>query len=68
MKAIKSKIVKALPNQAKITTCDNSGAKVIKIISVKGHKTVKGRVPSAGIGDMAPSLCSARPIHFPQVR
>ena len=52
MKAIKSKIVKALPNQAKITTCDNSGAKVIKVISVKGHKTVKGRVPSAGIGDL----------------
>ena len=52
MKAIKSKIVKALPNQAKIITCDNSGAKVIKIISVKGHKTSKGRMPAAGVGDM----------------
>ena len=52
MKAIKSKIVRALPNQAKIISCDNSGAKIIKVISVKGHKTVKGRVPSAGIGDL----------------
>jgi large subunit ribosomal protein L14 len=52
MKAITSRITKALPVQAQIKTCDNSGAKVLKIIAVKGHKTVKGRVPSAGVGDL----------------
>ncbi|MEW5897041.1 MAG: 50S ribosomal protein L14 [Nanoarchaeota archaeon] len=52
MKALKGRIIKALPLQAYVSACDNSGAKVIKIVSVKGHKTVKGRVPAAGIGDL----------------
>ena len=52
MKAISSKITKSLPSQAQIGTCDNSGAKWLKIIAVKGHKTVKGRIPAAGVGDL----------------
>jgi len=52
MKAISSSITRALPSQAQIITCDNSGAKVLKIIAVKGHKTVKGRMPAAGVGDL----------------
>ena len=52
MKPISSSITKSLPSQAQIITCDNSGAKVLKIIAVKGHKTVKGRVPAAGVGDL----------------
>ena len=51
MKAVKAKITRGLPSQAWITACDNSGAKVLKIIAVKGHKTVRGRIPAAGIGD-----------------
>jgi large subunit ribosomal protein L14 len=52
MKAVKSKVTRALPIQAHVATCDNSGAKMLKIISVKGHKTVKGRISAAGVGDM----------------
>ncbi len=52
MQAVKAKIPKALPVGAWIDTCDNSGAKTIKIISVFGQKTVKGRKPAAGIADM----------------
>ncbi len=52
MKAIKSSVTRALPLQAMIPTCDNSGAKILKIVSVKGHKTVRGRVPTAGIADL----------------
>ncbi len=52
MRAIRSKISRALPNQARVPACDNSGAKMLKIISVKGHKTVKGRIPEAGVGDL----------------
>ena len=52
MKPISSSITKSLPSQAQIITCDNSGAKVLKIIAVKGHKTVKGRIPAAGVGDL----------------
>ncbi len=52
MKGVKSRIPRALPSQAYVPTCDNSGAKVIKIVSVIGHKTVRGRIPAAGIGDL----------------
>lgn len=52
MKANRSCITKALPVGAEVETCDNSGAKVIKIISVFGHKTVTRRLSAAGVGDM----------------
>lgn len=52
MKAIKSRIPRAFPLQAAVETCDNSGAKLLKIVAVKGHKTVRGRIPAAGIGDL----------------
>lgn len=52
MLALKSRIPKALPHGAYINACDNSGAKVLKIVSVVGSKTVKGRVPAAGVGDL----------------
>jgi len=52
MKAVKGRITKGLPSQAYVSTCDNSGAKMLKVISVKGHKTVRGRMPAAGVGDL----------------
>lgn len=52
MKPIKARITKAIPVGARIDVCDNSGAKVIKVFGVKGHKTVKGRSPAAGVGDL----------------
>lgn len=52
MKAVKARVTRALPFGAYVSVCDNSGAKVIRIFSVKGHKTRKGRIAAAGIGDM----------------
>ena len=52
MQPVKAKITKAIPVEATIETCDNSGAKMIKIFAVKKHKTVKGRIPAAGVGDL----------------
>lgn len=52
MKAIKASIVRALPHTANVVVCDNSGARILRIISVYGHKTVKGRQSSAAIGDL----------------
>lgn len=52
MKAIKARTGKCLPLGTYLETCDNSGAKTVKIMAVFGHKTVKGRYPSAGIGDL----------------
>ena len=52
MQAIKAKVTRALPLNANVETCDNSGAKVIKIFSVYRNKTVKGRLQAAGVGDL----------------
>ena len=52
MKPIAARIPKGLPMGTRIDVCDNSGAKIIKIFSVKGAKTSKGRYPAAGIGDL----------------
>ena len=52
MQAIKANVTKGLNHGSNVETCDNSGAKIIRIISVKGSKTRKGRAPSAGVGDL----------------
>ena len=52
MKQLNARVGKALPVGTKVNACDNSGAKIIKIFSVKGAKTVKGRYPAAGVGDL----------------
>jgi len=52
MKALKSRITRGLPVGAFVKTCDNSGAKVIRIFSVKRHKTVQGRLQAAGVSDL----------------
>lgn len=52
MKPVSARVLKSLNHRSKVLVCDNSGAKILRIISVKGAKTVKGRMPSAGVGDM----------------
>jgi len=52
MKDIKSWMSRGLPIGAKVDVVDNSGAKIIKIITVKGYKTRKKKLMCAGIGDM----------------
>ena len=52
MKAVKSKVSKSLPIGAELLCVDNSGAKVIKIITVKGYKTRTKMLMAAGVSDM----------------
>ncbi|MEA3378722.1 MAG: 50S ribosomal protein L14 [Nanoarchaeota archaeon] len=52
MKAVSARITKALPLGAIIPTCDNSGAKVVRLVGVKGQKTTKRRIASGGVGDL----------------
>lgn len=52
MKAIKARVTKGIPAGALVETCDNSGAKLLRVFSVKGSKTVKGKIPAAGVGDL----------------
>ena len=52
MQSVKAKIPRAIQVGGEIETCDNSGAKIIKLFTVMGLKTVKGRVPAAGVGHL----------------
>lgn len=52
MKAITSKVSKSLPIGARLKCVDNTGAREVEIISVKGFKGVRRRLASAGVGDM----------------
>lgn len=52
MKGLSAKTTKVMPLGTRLGTCDNSGAKVLKIFGVRGHKTVKGRLQAAGVGDL----------------
>ena len=52
MQAVKARITKGLNQGSWVETCDNSGAKIIKIVSVINRKTTKGRPQNAGVGDL----------------
>ncbi len=52
MKAVSARVTKALNVGSYIVCADNSGAKLLQIISVKGYKGVRGRIPRAGVGDL----------------
>ena len=62
MQPLKARVTRALPVYSKVETCDNSGAKIIKIFTVVGLKTSKGRIGSAGVGDLVQaSVVRGRP-------
>jgi len=52
MKAMNAKIPKCIVRGSRLEVCDNSGAKLAYLVSIKGSKTVKGRYPSGGVGDL----------------
>jgi large subunit ribosomal protein L14 len=52
MQALKSSVTRSLPLGSLVDVCDNSGAKILKITNVKKINTVKGRIASAGVGDL----------------
>ena len=52
MKAVKARVTKGIQIGTKMETCDNSGAKIIKVIAVKNYKSSKGKRPQAGVADM----------------
>lgn len=52
MKAIKAKVTRGLSVGSRIETCDNSGAKVLRITAFVGRKTVKRRKPDGGVSSL----------------
>jgi len=52
MKSIKSKMLRSLPIGAHLHIVDNSGARIIQLVSVKGYKTRTRMLASAGVADL----------------
>jgi large subunit ribosomal protein L14 len=62
MKAISASLTRGLPVGSLVETCDNSGAKIVRIFNVRGLNTAKGRMPAAAVGDMiVGSVVKGRP-------
>ncbi len=51
MKAVSSKPTRSLNIGSLVEACDNSGARICRIVSVKHGKTSKGRMGYAKVGD-----------------
>ena len=56
MKAVSSKITKGIQLESILNCADNSGARKLRVIAVKGYKGVHRRLPKAGVGDVI--ICS----------
>ena len=52
MRAIKAEVPRCLPTGARLVCADNTGAREVEIIAVKGYKGVRRRYPAAGVGDI----------------
>jgi large subunit ribosomal protein L14 len=52
MKSIKAHVSRGLPQGASINIVDNSGARIAKIITVKGYKTRTRKKQTAAIADL----------------
>ena len=51
MKAVSGRMTKGLNIGSQLETCDNSGARIVKIVSIKKGKTSKGRQGYAKVAD-----------------
>ena len=52
MQSVNARITKGLQKGSVVSTCDNSGAKVVKIVSVKKTQATKRRHTTCGVGDL----------------
>jgi len=52
VKGIAGNQTKGIQNGTQLDVVDNTGAKIIEVITVPGYKGVARRVPSAGVGDL----------------
>ncbi|MEK6887564.1 MAG: 50S ribosomal protein L14 [Candidatus Aenigmatarchaeota archaeon] len=58
MKGLTSNVTRPLPLGARLICVDNSGAKELEIIAVKGYHGRIRRLPRAGVGDVI--ICSVK--------
>ena len=53
MKALGSKIPRSINTGTRMVCADNTGAKVVQVVSVFGYHGVRRRQPKLGLGDLA---------------
>ncbi len=58
MKAVTSNITKSIQLKTRMVCADNSGAKELELIAVKGYKGKLRRLCKAGVGDVV--ICSVK--------
>ena len=58
MKAIGGRMTRGVQTGSMLTCADNSGARELQLIAVKGHKGTKRRYAAAGVGDLI--ICSVK--------
>ena len=62
MRPVAARITRGIPVGSLLNTCDNSGAKVVRIFTVVGLQTTKGRRPAGGVADLVmASVVKGRP-------
>jgi large subunit ribosomal protein L14 len=52
VRAIKAKVTKGVQNATRLDVADNTGARIVEIISVLKYRGRKNRFPKAGIGEI----------------
>ena len=52
MRGVAGKQMRGLPQGARLECADNSGAKILEIVTVLNYKGVHRRSPAAGVGDI----------------
>ena len=52
MKAVTANVTKSIHLKTRLVCADNSGAKELELIAVKGYKGKMRRLPKAGVGDV----------------
>jgi large subunit ribosomal protein L14 len=51
MRGMKAKIPRSINNATRMECADNTGARIVEVISVLKYRGVKNRLPRGGIGD-----------------
>jgi len=58
MKAVPATVARGLQNASRLVCADNTGAKLVEIITVPRYKGVHRRLPKGGVGDLV--VCSVK--------
>lgn len=61
MKGLKARVTKALQVGSMVKIADNSGGKIMEIVSVKGYRGRHCRIPKCGVGNLVIGVVKVGP-------